>query len=130
MPPGISILYPIAMVWALVRSAKPLQTLLWMVVSWVAALCLILALGEFLSLSTGNSNAGAAFAALFTIPSFLVPAVVGVVHARKHRKGAVHGERQDNVPSFVDARPKKGVVYTESELEAMKGTEGVRGQPD
>jgi hypothetical protein len=33
-------------------------------------------------------------------------------------------EMQQTLPSFVDARPQKGIIYTDSELEAMRSAGG------
>ncbi len=113
--------YPIASVWALVRSTRLWRTLLWMVVSWVATLCLLLAMAVIFFLSTGNSNAGEVIADYFTIPSFLVPTVVGVVHSQKHRKKRLG-------LGVLDSEPQKGIIYTPSELEAMKDDRQSKGQ--
>lgn len=91
-----------------------------MTVSWVATVGLLLALAVVFFLSTSNNNAGAVIAAGFTIPSFFVPAVVGVVHSQKHRKN-----RQ--AQRILDSEPQKGIIYTASELEAMKDRQS-RGQ--
>jgi len=79
------IFYPIAYIWALATSAQPWKTLLWMVVSLAFTWCLLLTWAVIWG-QEGNSEAGAAVAAYAFIPSFIIPAIVGVIHARKHRK--------------------------------------------
>ena len=49
---------------------------------------LLIALGLFFDLTRkdGGPDLGGALAAAATIPSLMVPAIVGVIHARKHRR--------------------------------------------
>jgi FtsH-binding integral membrane protein len=80
------LVYVMVFIWSLARSSKPLKTLLWMTISWVAAICLIVICGVVEQKLTGNPYMGAAIAAQWTIPSFVIPAVVGFLYSRKHRR--------------------------------------------
>jgi hypothetical protein len=117
MPPGISIPLLVAYVWALIRSARRWETFWYMAGSWAIAVGLFVIVAGVMS-ATGNMSMELMFAR-FWGPTGLVPAIVGVIHARKYRRGASdQGGSGDG--SYLDARPKKGIVYTKSELEAMK----------
>lgn len=75
------------MCWAIGISKKRFGTLLYMVLSWLLTMGGIVAFvyiyGAVFKL---EYRFGAMIAALTTIPSFLVPAVVGQIHARRTKR--------------------------------------------
>jgi len=73
---GIDIL---AISWSLIESKKKVSTLLWMAGGWIIAILLSLT-------EAAIRQNGKAVADLWFIPSFAVPAIVGVIHARRTRR--------------------------------------------
>lgn len=74
--------------WAIAKSAQRKKTIARMVISLAVTWGLLIALGLFFDLTRkdGGPDLGGALAAAATIPSLMVPAIVGVIHARKHRR--------------------------------------------
>jgi hypothetical protein len=71
-------LYLGAMIWAVVESKKKWRTVGAMFVTFLGAMLFILAFGMF----TGNGKSAVDF---FFVPSFLIVAIAGVIHARRNR---------------------------------------------
>jgi len=79
-------IYFCAYIYAFVRSNRRWMTLLWIVLAAVAALLSVMATGYVTELVTKNEFAEMTVAELFTIPSLIVPAIVGVIHSRRTRR--------------------------------------------
>jgi hypothetical protein len=85
----VMLIYCAAYIYALVTSVKRFRTLMWMVLSLVTALLLVILVGYAMELITKNGASGMFVAEMFTVPSFIVPAVVGIVHSRRTHRGTV-----------------------------------------
>ncbi len=77
--------YVIAMIGALVYSSTRWKTLERMLISWTITVVILIAIAGLLELATRNTNSGLAVADFGAVPSFIVPSVIGVIHARKSR---------------------------------------------
>lgn len=73
---------------------------------WVAAVVLMM----------GGVVLGAASVGFCYIPTVAAAGWVMVIRMRT------------STPSYLDAKPQEGIVYTESELEAMRSRQGRRGE--
>jgi len=82
----VVLVYLGAYVWAIAVSGKRWATLKWMFLSLAATGLLLAGTTLVLENITKNEFIGMAMADLFTIPSLIVPAIVGVIHARRHRR--------------------------------------------
>jgi biotin transporter BioY len=87
-PPNVlaPLAYLIAYCWALAVSAKRWKTLMWMVISLLSAWVALAIAAYVLEAVTKNENSDLFIVEMFFIPSFIVPAIVGVIHARRHRR--------------------------------------------
>jgi hypothetical protein len=61
---------------------------------------------------------------------FVLPPSVTAILLLIRLRNPLREEGRDKIPSFVDARPKQGIIYTESELESMKANEAGHGKPE
>ncbi len=82
----VVLVYLGAYVWAIAVSGRRWATLKWMFLSLVATGLLLAGTTVVLEAITKNEFIGMGMADLFTIPSLAVPAIVGVIHARRHRR--------------------------------------------
>lgn len=77
LPP---LIYLSVMVWAIGVSRKRLFTLMYMVLTWLGTVLVVGLVGDGLGISEEG------LVDLFFIPSFIVPTVVGFLHARRYRR--------------------------------------------
>ena len=78
------LLYVCIMIWAVIASPKRWRTVLWMIGVWLAAWVAVVAF-VFMK-GWMESPKGAAVADLWTIPSFLIPAIVGFIQVWRQKK--------------------------------------------
>ena len=62
--------------------------------------------------------------------TFVLPPFVTAILLLIRLRNPLQEEGRDKIPSFVDSRPKKGIIYTEAELESMKANEAGHGKPE
>jgi len=82
----VVLVYLGAYVWAIAVSGTRWATLKWVFLSLVATGLLLASATVMLEAITKNEFMGMVMADLFTISSLIVPAIVGVLHARRHRR--------------------------------------------